>query len=149
MTQYEDSQELLIEAPEHPNPTTRSLHWKVLGAVSAVALLAVGSYVAYSEPVPAPQKANPMDFVQDWEEIPGIDTVIEHAKSLELKQPLRNLNDLFYESQPFVECLDIYRWPQAPGPRHGMESTTGASGANGVNADTAKTCCWICQRKRL
>lgn len=100
MTQYEDSQELLIEAPEHPNPTTRSLHWKVLGAVSAVAWLAVGSYVAYSEPVPAPQKANPMDFVQDWEEIPGIDTVIEHAKTLELKQPLRNLNDLFYESQP-------------------------------------------------
>ena len=25
--------------------------------------------------------ANPMDFVQDWEEIPGIDTVIQHAKS--------------------------------------------------------------------
>ena len=26
--------------------------------------------------------------------------VVEHAKTLELKQPLRNLNDLFYESQP-------------------------------------------------
>eukprot|EP00435_Cladocopium_sp_Y103_P029288 s1740_g7.t1 len=29
-------------------------------------------------------------------------------------------------------------------PHHGMESTKGASGANGVNADTAKTRCWIC-----
>ena len=28
-----------------------------------------------------PRIANPMDLVQDWEEIPGIDTVIEHAKS--------------------------------------------------------------------
>ena len=26
--------------------------------------------------------------------------MVEHAKTLELKQPLRNLNDLFYESQP-------------------------------------------------
>ncbi|CAK9106452.1 unnamed protein product [Durusdinium trenchii] len=38
--------------------------------------------------------------VQHWEEIPGIDEVIEHAKTLELKQPLRHLDDLFYESQP-------------------------------------------------
>ncbi|CAK9030266.1 unnamed protein product, partial [Durusdinium trenchii] len=42
-----------------------------------------------------------MQTINDWEEIPGIDKVIEHAKRpLELKQPLRNLNDLFYESQP-------------------------------------------------
>ena len=78
-------------------------------------------------------------MITDWEEIPGIDEVIERAKGcltgwnaietaliaflsafwqgrfhtpwsgiqtvvflqgLELKQPLRNLNDLFYESQP-------------------------------------------------
>eukprot|EP00434_Breviolum_minutum_P007411 symbB.v1.2.006542.t1/scaffold388.1/size215153/3 len=38
--------------------------------------------------------------IEDWEQIPGIDDVIAHAKTLELKQPLRRLDDLFYDSQP-------------------------------------------------
>ena len=41
-----------------------------------------------------------INTIQEGEQIPGIDAVVEHAKTLELKQPLRNLNDLFYESQP-------------------------------------------------
>eukprot|EP00438_Fugacium_kawagutii_P001593 Skav221835 [mRNA] locus=scaffold885:344908:353208:+ [translate_table: standard] len=32
--------------------------------------------------------------------IVGIDDVIAHAQTLELKQPLRSLDDLFYDSQP-------------------------------------------------
>eukprot|EP00913_Durusdinium_trenchii_P026260 g24639.t1 len=38
--------------------------------------------------------------METWENIPGIDQVITEAKGLELKQPLRHLNDLFYHSQP-------------------------------------------------
>ncbi|CAK9073870.1 unnamed protein product [Durusdinium trenchii] len=40
------------------------------------------------------------DTMETWENIPGIDQVITEAKGLELKQPLRHLNDLFYHSQP-------------------------------------------------
>ena len=37
---------------------------------------------------------------QTWEELPGIDKVIRKAQSLKQDKPLRNLQDLFYDSQP-------------------------------------------------
>eukprot|EP00435_Cladocopium_sp_Y103_P074834 s105_g51.t1 len=94
----EDTQELLTEVPLETSKSSWS--WKIIGSVAALATLTVGVYSFSNQGRPEATITNPMDFVQDWEEIPGIDTVIEHAKTLELKQPLRNLNDLFYESQP-------------------------------------------------
>ena len=38
--------------------------------------------------------------VQHWEDIPGIDKVVQKAQSLRHEKPLRNLQDLFYDSQP-------------------------------------------------
>eukprot|EP00439_Symbiodinium_sp_Y106_P072034 s1855_g13.t1 len=37
---------------------------------------------------------------ETWEELPGIDKVIRKAQSLKQDKPLRNLQDLFYDSQP-------------------------------------------------
>ncbi|CAE7747894.1 unnamed protein product [Symbiodinium sp. CCMP2456] len=45
---------------------------------------------------------------QTWEELPGIDKVIRKAQSLKQDKPLRNLQDLFYDSQPEeirTECV--------------------------------------------
>ena len=64
-------------------------------------VLGVAAKVVYRSPETLLQSKNfDISTVQEWEEIPGIDKVVEHAKTLELKQPLRNLGDLFYESQP-------------------------------------------------
>ncbi|CAE6967693.1 unnamed protein product [Symbiodinium sp. CCMP2456] len=37
---------------------------------------------------------------ETWEELPGIDKVIRKAQSLKQDKPMRNLQDLFYDSQP-------------------------------------------------
>ena len=88
---------LLEEIPEGTNAKPR--HWYVAGAgIALLMVLGVAAKTMYKSQQPL-GKFN-MNTIQEWEEIPGIDKVIEHAKTLELKQPLRNLNDLFYESQP-------------------------------------------------
>ncbi|CAJ1331141.1 unnamed protein product [Effrenium voratum] len=66
-----------------------------LAALALLATLAVIGAGHRSEPSVAELKAQ----VQDWEQIPGIDEVVEHAKGLELQTP-RHLEDLFYGSQP-------------------------------------------------
>eukprot|EP00439_Symbiodinium_sp_Y106_P006912 s1463_g1.t1 len=51
---------------------------------------------------------------ETWEELPGIDKVIRKAQSLKQEKPMRNLQDLFYDSQPEelpwirTECVSHY-----------------------------------------
>ncbi|CAK9093492.1 Uncharacterized protein SCF082_LOCUS43985, partial [Durusdinium trenchii] len=82
-----------------PFRTRRS--WLAVGFLAALAAV-LGCLAKFGALTGRPA-GDPIDVkasVQHWEEIPGIDEVIEHAKTLELKQPLRHLDDLFYESQP-------------------------------------------------
>eukprot|EP00438_Fugacium_kawagutii_P019884 Skav226857 [mRNA] locus=scaffold455:287760:289336:+ [translate_table: standard] len=96
-----EEEELLLEPP-----SAKPRHWYFAGAgLALLVVLGVAAKVVYRSPETLQQSKHfDMATVQEWEEIPGIDKaaskVIEHAKTLELKQPLRNLNDLFYESQP-------------------------------------------------
>ena len=97
----EEAQEMLVEEiPESPSAKPR--HWYLAGAgLALLVVLGVAAKAVYRSPETLLQSKNfDINTVQEWEEIPGIDQVVEHAKTLELKQPLRNLNDLFYESQP-------------------------------------------------
>ncbi|CAL1135864.1 unnamed protein product [Cladocopium goreaui] len=97
----EEAQEMLLEEiPE--SPSTKPRHWYLAGAgLALLVVLGVAAKVVYRSPETLLQSKNfDINTVQEWEQIPGIDQVVEHAKTLELKQPLRNLNDLFYESQP-------------------------------------------------
>ena len=97
----EEGQEMLLEEiPESPSAKPR--HWYLAGAgLALLVVLGVAAKVVYRSPETLLQSKNfDINTVQEWEQIPGIDQVVEHAKTLELKQPLRNLNDLFYESQP-------------------------------------------------
>eukprot|EP00438_Fugacium_kawagutii_P006878 Skav211344 [mRNA] locus=scaffold2081:78018:79400:+ [translate_table: standard] len=96
----QEVEELLLEDLETPSAKPR--HWYFAGAgLALLVVLGVAAKVVYRSPETLLQSKHfDMATVQDWEEIPGIDKVIEHAKTLELKQPLRNLNDLFYDSQP-------------------------------------------------
>ncbi|CAK9030592.1 Ultraviolet-B receptor UVR8 [Durusdinium trenchii] len=96
----EEAQELLVEVPEAP-ATPSSWRWKAVGSVVVLALVGCAAFAYKTMPAQEPAwTSSVMQTINDWEEIPGIDKVIENAKTLELKQPLRNLNDLFYESQP-------------------------------------------------
>ncbi|CAE7362055.1 unnamed protein product [Symbiodinium natans] len=75
--------------------------WHLIGA--GVALLAVAGVAAKayaSSGALFSASAGRGGEIQDWEELPGMDKVIKKAQSLTLKHPLRNLNDLFYDSQP-------------------------------------------------
>ena len=100
----EEVEEMLLEetwdSPISSKP--RQLRqWYFLGAgLALLAVLGVAAKLVYRSPEALLQSNFDINTIQAWEEIPGIDKVVEHAKTLELKQPLRNLNDLFYESQP-------------------------------------------------
>ena len=97
----DEAEEMLLEVPEMLN-ASRPRHWYFAGAgLALLVVLGVAAKVLYRSPENL-LKAKDFDIntIQEWEQIPGIDVVVEHAKTLELKQPLRNLNDLFYESQP-------------------------------------------------
>ena len=97
----EDSaEEVLLPVPE--SSSTKPRHWYFAGAALAfMVVLGLVAMVSYRAPETLlKSKTFDMNTIQAWEEIPGIDKVVEHAKTLELKQPLRNLDDLFYESQP-------------------------------------------------
>ncbi|CAJ1399310.1 unnamed protein product [Effrenium voratum] len=93
--ELEDTQELLTEQPAK----VKSSRWYVLAGVVAVVFVGCVALVSASRSR-AQTLAGKKDLIQNWEEIPGIDRVVKKAENLELKQPLRNLNDLFYSSQP-------------------------------------------------
>ncbi|CAE7233083.1 unnamed protein product, partial [Symbiodinium sp. CCMP2456] len=88
---------LRIETPRK----SRS-RWYFAGA--AVALLLVAGVVAKTAPetlhISSPKNIIFDTEVSHWEDIPGIDKVIRKAQSLRHDKPLRNLQDLFYDSQP-------------------------------------------------
>ncbi|CAE7339336.1 unnamed protein product [Symbiodinium necroappetens] len=88
---------LRIETPRK----SRS-RWYFAGA--AAALLLVASVVAKAPPetvgISSPKNIIFDTEVSHWEDIPGIDKVIRKAQSLRHDKPLRNLQDLFYDSQP-------------------------------------------------
>ncbi|CAE7233088.1 unnamed protein product, partial [Symbiodinium sp. CCMP2456] len=88
---------LRIETPRK----SRS-RWYFAGA--AAALLLVAGVVAKTAPetlgISSPKNIIFDTEVSHWEDIPGIDKVIRKAQSLRLDKPLRNLQDLFYDSQP-------------------------------------------------
>mmetsp|Transcript_3615 Transcript_3615/g.4034 ORF Transcript_3615/g.4034 Transcript_3615/m.4034 type:complete len:148 (+) Transcript_3615:91-534(+) len=94
----EEVEEMLLEdIPESPSSNTKPRHWYFAGAgLALLVVLGVAAKVVYRSPETLLQSKHfDMATVQEWEEIPGIEKVVEHAKTLELKQPLRNLNDLF------------------------------------------------------
>ncbi|CAE7350838.1 HERC1 [Symbiodinium natans] len=95
----------LNHATEMPEPR-KAPRWYLIGA--GVVLLAVAGMAAKaysSSGALFSASATRGGEVQDWEELPGMDKVIKKAQSLTLKHPLRNLNDLFYDSQPEEECV--------------------------------------------
>ena len=96
----DEGEEMLLEVPETLN-TAKPRHWYFAGAgLALLVVLGVAAKVLYRPPETLLKTDFDINTIQEWEQIPGIDAVVEHAKTLELKQPLRNLNDLFYESQP-------------------------------------------------
>ncbi|CAE7339319.1 unnamed protein product [Symbiodinium necroappetens] len=88
---------LRIETPRK----SRS-RWYFAGA--GAALLLVAGVVAKAAPetvgISSPKNIIFDTEVSHWEDIPGIDKVIRKAQSLRHDKPLRNLQDLFYDSQP-------------------------------------------------
>ena len=88
----DEGEEMLLEV-ETLN-TAKPRHWYFAGAgLALLVVLGVAAKVLYRSPETS-LKTKDINTIQEWEQIPGIDTVVEHAKTLELKQPLRNLNDL-------------------------------------------------------
>ncbi|CAE7309488.1 unnamed protein product, partial [Symbiodinium sp. KB8] len=76
----------------HQQPEARtSRKWYFLGA--GLALLGVAGVVAKAT-------TSTIQAAETWEELPGIDKVIRKAQSLKQDKPMRNLQDLFYDSQP-------------------------------------------------
>eukprot|EP00913_Durusdinium_trenchii_P031088 g29112.t1 len=68
--------------------------------MTALALVGCATYAYKTMPKEVQQTSSVMQSITEWEEIPGIDNVIEQAKRSSPKVQLRSLNDLFYESQP-------------------------------------------------
>eukprot|EP00437_Effrenium_voratum_P001240 CAMPEP_0181424888 /NCGR_PEP_ID=MMETSP1110-20121109/14877_1 /TAXON_ID=174948 /ORGANISM="Symbiodinium sp., Strain CCMP421" /LENGTH=224 /DNA_ID=CAMNT_0023548061 /DNA_START=72 /DNA_END=742 /DNA_ORIENTATION=+ len=103
--QYEGAEDaieevLLEEAPSRPE---KKFRWKIAGV--AVVTLAVVGFAAKtvfpsSLSFMTSEGAINLDEAHTWEELPGMDKVIRKAQSLKQDKPLRNLQDLFYDSQP-------------------------------------------------
>ncbi|CAE7369212.1 unnamed protein product, partial [Symbiodinium necroappetens] len=71
--------------------------WYMAGAaVAALALVGVVAKVSHS----SLSKSKTLDEIENWGELPGMDQVIHKAQALKMDKPLRNLQDLFYDSQP-------------------------------------------------
>ncbi|CAE7246246.1 unnamed protein product, partial [Symbiodinium microadriaticum] len=65
-------------------------------AVATLVLVGVVAKVSHS----SLSKSKTLDEIENWEELPGMDKVIHKAQALKMDRPLRNLQDLFYDSQP-------------------------------------------------
>ena len=79
----EEGQEMLLEEiPESPSAKPR--HWYLAGAgLALLVVLGVAAKVVYRSPETLLQSKNfDINTVQEWEQIPGIDQVVEHAKDL-------------------------------------------------------------------
>ena len=91
---------LLSEAPAHPPKGSR---WYLAGiSVAMLALVGLAAKAAFPSSLSFTKSKSTigLDEVQHWEDIPGMDQVILKAQSLKHDKPMRNLNDLFYDSQP-------------------------------------------------
>ncbi|CAE7828285.1 unnamed protein product, partial [Symbiodinium microadriaticum] len=89
----------------HQQPEARtSRKWYFLGA--GLALLGVAGVVAKATSSgdalfsSSSGLKGTIQAAETWEELPGIDKVIRKAQSLKQDKPMRNLQDLFYDSQP-------------------------------------------------
>jgi len=83
---------VLMEKPRAPKG-----RWYMAGAaVATLALVGVVAKVSHS----SLSKSKTLDEIENWEELPGMDQVIHKAQALKMDRPLRNLQDLFYDSQP-------------------------------------------------
>ena len=81
-----------------------SRKWYFVGAgLALLGVAGVATTVAHSGGAMFSSSATMGGTIQEaqtWEELPGIDKVIRKAQSLKQDKPLRNLQDLFYDSQP-------------------------------------------------
>ena len=81
-----------------------SRKWYFVGAgLALLGVAGVATKVAHSGGAMFSSSATMGGTIQEaqtWEELPGIDKVIRKAQSLKQDKPLRNLQDLFYDSQP-------------------------------------------------
>ena len=92
------SSEEEVASPFMEGPrVSKRRHWYVAGAaVAALAIVGVVAKASHS----SLSASKTLDEIENWEELPGMDKVIEKARSLQPKHKLRNLNDLFFDSQP-------------------------------------------------
>jgi len=93
-----ETDELLhVQAPR----MSRS-RWYIAGCGSALLLLAGVAKTAFPQTLgfSSPKNIIFNTEVSHWEDLPGMDQVILKAQSLKHDRPLRNLEDLFYDSQP-------------------------------------------------
>ncbi|OLQ10014.1 hypothetical protein AK812_SmicGene6301 [Symbiodinium microadriaticum] len=81
-----------------------SRKWYLVGAgLALLGVAGVAAKVAHSGGAlfsSSATRGGTIQEAQTWEELPGIDKVIRKAQSLKQDKPLRNLQDLFYDSQP-------------------------------------------------
>ena len=101
---YEGAESMIEEVPlvEAPSRPSRKSWWYVAGA-GVASLVVVGfAKAVFPSSLTFGKTSGVMSMqeVQHWEDIPGIDKVIQKAQSLRHEKPLRNLQDLFYDSQP-------------------------------------------------
>ena len=95
----DEAEEVLIESLQRPSGKSR---WYLAGAgvLAVLAVVGLAKAVTPSALTFGSKDTISMQEVQHWEDIPGIDKVIQKAQSLRHEKPLRNLQDLFYDSQP-------------------------------------------------
>ena len=95
----DEVEEVLMESPQRPEGKSR---WYMAGAgvLAVLAVVGLAKAVSHSALTFGSKHTISMQEVQHWEDIPGIDKVIQKAQSLRHDRPLRNLQDLFYDSQP-------------------------------------------------
>ena len=80
-----------------------SRKWYLVGAgLALMGVVGVTAKAAHSGALfsSSATRGGTIQEAQTWEELPGIDKVIRKDQSLKQDKPLRNLQDLFYDSQP-------------------------------------------------
>ena len=95
------TEEVLLDSPP-ARPSGKS-RWYFAGAGVLAVLAVVGlakAVLPSALKFSSAKNAISLQEVQHWEDIPGIDKVIQKAQGLRHEKPLRNLQDLFYDSQP-------------------------------------------------
>ena len=119
MVPHSEEAQLLVDAQVREARTSRGkCRWFVSGA--GLGLVIVAGFVTKTRSpslVTSGSSADTitMDDTTRWENLPGMDKIIQKAEQLKEQHPLRNLSDLFYNSQ--TKELPQIRTECAPHPQ--------------------------------